>query len=135
MRKSVVLSLLLVLGVAFVVQAQDEVIERPADVKNPKIDNWKAASFDMYDKIREIKKQDEESEDFDAAAELGTLTGDLVVLLGKSALMFKEVKSAPKIKLLKYTKSVKDSTKALKWCKDYANSVLGEDAVVEEEEG
>lgn len=130
MKKSIALSFLLIIGGALMAQAQDEVIERPADVKNPKIDNWKNASFNMYDEVLAIKTQAAENADYDASSQLKTLTDELIILLPQSAIMFKEVKSAPKIKLLKYTKSVKESTKALKWSKQYVNSVLGENAVM-----
>jgi len=135
MKKPILISLLLVLGMTFVVQAQDEVIERPEDVKSPKIDGWKNASFDLYDKVREVESQAGADAEYDAVAGLGTLTDEIIVLLGKSAIMLKEVKTAPKLKLLKYTKSVKDSGKALKWCKEYANSVLGEGTITEEGDG
>ena len=121
------------LGMAFMVQAQDEVIERPADVKNPKIDTWKNASFDLYDRIREIKANADSDDSYSPAEDLSSLTEEVILLFGKTAIMGKEALNGPKLKILKYQKSVRMSTKALKWCKDYVGSVVGADAVEGEE--
>lgn len=129
----------LMLGLAFTLQAQDEIdmeIKRPKDIKMEALDSWKKSVFDLYDQVMEIKSKDDSDDTYDPAPELKTFTDEIVLLAGKSVLMVKEAKDAGKIKQLKSVPVIAKCKKALTHSKLYANSVLGEDAVVADiEEG
>ncbi len=125
MKKSVLLSLIMILAMSWGLQAQEpeeEVKEidmemtRPKDIKMANLDSWKNSVFDLYDRMMEIKKQDDADDAYDPSEDVKVKTGENVLLAGKSALMALEVKKAGKIQQVK-------SIPVLAKCKKSTHSV------------
>lgn len=142
MKKLKFLMIVMLLGSAFAVHAQDEEekpidmdMSRPKDIKLANLDSWKNSVFDIYDKVMAEKKKADADGSYDPSEQLKLSTGEIVLLAGKSALMLNEAKNAGKIKQVRAIPVIAKCKKALTHCKRYANSVLGEGSVdIEDDE-
>ena len=129
MKKSILISFLLMLFVSVSVFAQeeedatieeldsppslDELLERPKDIKVESIDLFKNASFDLYDKVIETRKEGEANGWPDQGRDVVMYGKEYRKLVAATAVMAKDIKSVPKLKLIFATKNFVASKKAL----------------------
>jgi hypothetical protein len=131
MKKSILLSLLLMLSFSFTAFAQDEgddgeaieelsevpsldeLLERPKDIKVESIDKFKNASFDLYDKVIETRKAGESDGWPDQGVKVASFYKEYFGLVKATVIMAKDIKSVPKLKLIFATKNFIASKRAI----------------------
>ena len=95
------------------VPSLDDLLERPKDIKIDRIDDFKNSSFDLYDKVIETRKAGEENGWPEQGVQIGEFSDEYLSLVKSTALMAKEIKSVPKLKLIFATKNFAASKKAI----------------------
>ena len=128
MKKSILISFLLMLFVSVSVFAQeedeaieeldevpslDELLERPKDIKVPSVDEFKNASFNLYDKVIEVRKAGEADGWPEQGIKVARFGKEYLMLVKATVVMAKDVKTVPKLKLPFAIKNFVQSKKAI----------------------
>jgi len=128
MKKSILLSLFFMLFASFAIMAQDdaeieeldappsldELLLRPNDIKVPIVDDFKNASFNLYDKVIEARKNGETGGWSDEQGlKVAKFTPEYLKLIKATVIMAKDIKTVPKLKLPFAIKNFVNSKKAI----------------------
>jgi len=129
MKKSILLSLFFMLFASYAVLAQeddaaieeldappslDELLTRPNDIKVPIVDDFKNASFNLYDKVIEARKAGEAGGWGDEQGlKVAKFTPEYLKLIKATVVMAKDIKTVPKLKLPFAIKNFVSSKKAI----------------------
>lgn len=91
----------------------DELLERPKDIKVPTVDEFKNASFNLYDKVVEVRKAGETDGWPEQGIKVARFGKEYLMLIKATVLMAKDVKTVPKLKLPFAIKNFVQSKKAI----------------------
>jgi hypothetical protein len=128
MKKTILLSLLMMLFASVAIYAQDdegveeldevpsldELLERPNDSGISEVDNFKNASFNLYDKVIETRKAGEENGYSEQGTKIVSYGKEVLMVIKTSVELGKNIKKLkPKLKLPKAIPAFITAKKAL----------------------